>query len=260
LQLDLEGGSRTVSGAGLHGAEVSALAVEEEVVAAVLGDGRVLVSRDGGTRFEPPVDGLVGTHAVLARGAIWVRTPARGLAVSVGGGPFQRRSVTGAVAALSGDGESGVLALMVDGAGVPVALLRGRPDGSIDAQPVSAPEACGPELVAARGGFVAYPGRRGVVRLGGDGLWRTIPWEGSVTALAFVDDKGSLVAATYADSDDTTALVHLGESGKAFIAARLGPGRSDGELDGRALSLACDGARGVIWVAGGFGVAAFAIR
>jgi hypothetical protein len=75
-----------------------------------------------------------------------------------------------------------------------------------------------------------------------------------------VDDKGSLVAATYSDSDDTTALVNLGESGKASVAARLGPGRSDGELDGRALSLACDGARGVIWVAGGFGVAAFAIR
>ena len=260
LQVDLEGESRSLPAAGLDRGEVSALAVEDEVVAAVLGDGRVLVSRDGGARFDPHVDGLVGTHAVLARGVLWVRTSARGLAVSVGGGPFQRRSVEGAVAALSGDSASGAMALAVDGAGMPVALLRGRPDGSIDAQPVSAPEACGPDLVAARGGFVAYPGRKGVVRLGADGVWSIFRWEGTVTALAFVDDKGGLVAASYSDSDDTTALVHLDEAGAASVVARLGPAGTDGELDGRAISLASDGARGVVWVAGGFGVAAFAIR
>jgi hypothetical protein len=78
--------------------------------------------------------------------------------------------------------------------------------------------------------------------------------------MAFVDGKGTLIAATYSDADDTTALVYLDEAGKAAVVARLGPARPDGELDGRALSVACDDARGVIWVAGGFGVAAFAIR
>jgi hypothetical protein len=260
LQVDLEGESRSLVAAGLEGAEVSGLAVEDELVAAVLADGRVLVSRDGGASFERHVDGLVGTHVVLARGVLWVRTSARGLAVSVGGGPFQRRSVAGAVAALAGDSASGAMALAVDAVGIPVGLLRGRPDGSVDAQPVSAPEACGPELVAARGGFVAYPGRKGVVRLGVDGVWRVFGWEGTVTALAFVDDKGGLVAASHSDSDDTTALVLLDESGAASVVARLGPAATDGELDGRAISLASDGARGVVWVAGGFGVAAFAIR
>jgi hypothetical protein len=30
--------------------------------------------------------------------------------------------------------------------------------------------------------------------------------------------------------------------------------------DGRTLAIACDDSRGVVWVAGGFGLAAFAIR
>ncbi|MGO9833931.1 MAG: hypothetical protein ACLP1X_06930 [Polyangiaceae bacterium] len=260
LRVDLEGESRAAPGRGLHGAEVTALAVEEETVAAVLGDGRLLVSRDAGATFQPHAEGLVATDAVLASGALWVRTSARGLAVSVAAGPFQLRSVEGAVTALSGDGEAGMIALTVDGAGLPLAFLRGRPDGSIESQAAGATEPCGPELVAARGLFVAYPGRRGVVRRGPDGAWRAHAWEGVVTALAFVDGNGSLLAATYSDADDTTALVHLGESGKAAVVARVGPARPDGELDGRALSMACDSARGVIWVAGGFGVAAFAIR
>jgi hypothetical protein len=259
LRVDLEGESRAVSGRGLQGAEVSALAAEEETVAAVLGDGRLLVSRDAGATFQPHAEGLVATDAVLASGALWVRT-SRGLAVSVAAGPFQLRSVEGAVTALSGDGESGMIALTVDGAGLPLAFLRGGPDGSIESQAAGATEPCGPELVAARGLFVAYPGRRGVVRRGPDGEWRAYAWEGVVTAMTFVDGNGSLIAATYSEADDTTALVHVGESGTAAIVARLGPARPDGELDGRALAMACDGARGVIWVAGGFGVAAFAIR
>jgi len=260
LQVDLEGESRAIPGRGLQGAEVTALAVEDEVVAAVLGDGRLLVSRDAGATFQPHAEGLVVTGAVLAAGALWVHTSARGLAVSVAAGPFQLRSVAGAVAALSGDVESGMTALTVDGAGLPLALLRGRPDGSIESQAAGALEPCGPELVAARGLFAAYPGRRGVVRRGADGTWHSYGWEGQVTAMAFVDGKGTLIAATYSDADDTTALVYLDEAGKAAVVARLGPARPDGELDGRALSVACDDARGVIWVAGGFGVAAFAIR
>jgi len=260
LRVDLEGESQSLPARGLRGAEVSALAVEDQVVAAVLGDGRLVVSRDGGVRFEPPAEGIVATDAVLARGALWVRTAARGLAVSVAAGPFQRRSVSGAVVALSNDGESAVMALVVDEAAMPVALLRGGPDGSIERQPVSAPEPCGPEVVATRGPFVAYAGRRGVVRRDANGAWRSHRWQGSVTALAFVDDKGGLIAATYSDADDTTGLVYLDELGHASVVARLGPARSDGDLDGRAASMACDDARGVIWVAGGFGVAAFAIR
>jgi hypothetical protein len=260
LRVDLEGQTQALAGVGLPGAEVGELSVEGDIVAAVLGDGRLLVSLDGGATFQPRAGGVIAADALLAGGALWVRTSARSLAVSVESGPFQRRSVAGVVAALAGDGESGVVALTVDDAGAPVALLRGRPDGTIESRPAGAPEPCGPEIVAVRGECVAYPGRRGVVRRGPDGVWRAYRWEGTVTALAFVDGVGSLVAATYSDTDDTTGLVLVDEAGKISVVARLGPAGADVELDGRTLSMACDDARGVLWVVGGFGVAALAIR
>jgi hypothetical protein len=95
-----------------------------------------------------------------------------------------------------------------------------------------------------------------------------------VTAIAFLDDDGTLVAAAYAEGDDTTALVRLAAgSSQATVVARLGPppaGRAadsgdspeqqEPDADGRVVALSFDEARGVVWVAGGFGVAAFAVR
>jgi hypothetical protein len=81
-----------------------------------------------------------------------------------------------------------------------------------------------------------------------------------VTALAFVDDAGTLAVASYSDADDTTALVRLDAAGRAAVVARIGPARAEGEADGRVLAMDYDEARGVVWVAGGFGVAAFAVR
>jgi hypothetical protein len=260
LRVDLEGGSQTLPALGMHGSEVGALAAEDGVLAVVLGDGRLLLSRDGGMRFEAPAEGLGATDAVLVSGALWVRTASRGIAVSISGGPLQRRSVGGAVAAICADGESGMVALAVDAAGVPTALLRGLPDGSLESQSLAAPVASGRAIVAARGPFVAYSSRRGVLRRGADGAWHAYEWEGQVTSLVFVGGDGGLIAATYSDADDTTALVHLAESGKATVVARLGPSTTDGDLDGRTSSVAFDDARGVLWVAGGFGVTAFAVR
>lgn len=123
-----------------------------------------------------------------------------------------------------------------------------------------APEARAPAVMARRGSHVAYSSRRGgVVRGGPDGRWRACPWEGRVTALAFVDDRGTLLAATYSDADDTTALVRLDEQGRASVVARVGATRSDPESDGRVLAMAHDAAHEVVWLAGGFGVAAFAV-
>jgi hypothetical protein len=51
---------------------------------------------------------------------------------------------------------------------------------------------------------------------------------------------------------------------RAQAGADAVPGAEDGleglETDARVLALAYDDARGVVWVAGGFGVAAFAVR
>jgi uncharacterized protein RhaS with RHS repeats len=85
-------------------------------------------------------------------------------------------------------------------------------------------------------------------------------WEGRVTALSFVDDGGTIVVATYSEVDDTTSLVKLDTDGRASVVARIGPSHPDADADGRVLAMAHDEARGVVWVAGGFGVAAYAMQ
>ena len=145
----------------------------------------------------------------------------------------------------------------VDGLGSGVASLAAEvaePDASevVDA----AVPAIGDRLGDAR----AIAGARGgVVRDQGDGVWEPFPWPGAVTALAMLDDRGTLVAASYSDGDDATALVRLDEAGIAVIVARVGATRSDPESDGRVASMAFDAARGVVWLAGGFGVLALSV-
>jgi hypothetical protein len=119
---------------------------------------------------------------------------------------------------------------------------------------------------------VAYTGAPGgksaVVRRTADGVWRSFAIAGRVTALAFVDDVGTLVAAAYSDADDASALVRVDPAGGIAIVAQIDAGRSGaGEglerrprADGRVAALALDEAHGVLWAVGGFGVAAFAVR
>jgi hypothetical protein len=77
--------------------------------------------------------------------------------------------------------------------------------------------------------------------------------------MAFVDDDGTLLVAAYSEVEDMTGLVRIDASGRLSVVARVGALRDQGESDGRVLSLACDDARGVVWLAGGFGVAAFSM-
>jgi hypothetical protein len=304
VRVDLEGTSQTLPVSGLDVETVRVLAVEGERIAALVDGGGVRLSRDGGVSFAPVAEGRVVADLALVAGALWVRTRAGALlrvdGERPGGGLPLETGVDSrqpVVAAMACDGASGVAAIVVDDAGQVTGLLRAGPEGDPILEPVEAPEPARlPAVLAVRGAYAAYAGRRGgVVRRGADGVWTTYVWEGHVTALAFVDDAGTLAAATYSDVDDTTALVCLekclekqragGGDGPAesrmSVVARIGPARSDasfaegpesvetgapgaaeGELpsDGRVLALAYDDARGVVWVAGGFGVASFAVR
>jgi hypothetical protein len=219
-----------------------------------------------------------GALAAVRGGAVDVEAPPAGSPVTV--------------RALARDAAGGVAALAADDAGRVSGLVRARgtDDGAVASEALAAPEAVGAHVVlAVRGAHVAYTGRRGgIVRREGDGTWAVHRWEGHVTGLAFVDDAGTLVAATYSEADDTTALVRLDAGApaaagasrgpRAEVVARLGPARAepgvhalagadDGEGEGGGAggdacvrALAYDEARGVVWVAGGFGVAAFAVR
>ena len=75
-----------------------------------------------------------------------------------------------------------------------------------------------------------------------------------------MDDVGTLIAAMYSEADDTTGLVRLDGNGFSSVVGRLGAARDDAEADGRTVAMAWDEPRGVVWVAGGFGVAAFAAK
>jgi hypothetical protein len=236
----------------------------------------VLVSLDAGTRFEALAEGIAASDVVLASGHLWMRTRSGGLVVDSthanlprssphsadAGAPIERCPIPGVAAALTCDTAGGsrlVTVLVVDDAGHPTALVRPVAGAAVRREAIEAPEAALPSSFAARGEHVAYSARRGgVVRRLARGSWAPFEWEGRVTAIVFVDDAGTLIASTYSEVDDTTALVRLERDGQAAVVGRVGA--SDPESDGRVVAMALDEARGVVWVAGGFGVAAFATR
>jgi hypothetical protein len=265
IRVDLEGGRQALRAEGLQGGRIGALAADGEVVAAVVEGGRLQVSHDVGGRFEatPMPEGVAAASVALASGVLWVRTRTGSLLSARPGKLLERCSVPGSVVSLTGDGSGGVVALVVDEAGRPATLVRGNGNGTVSWEAVQAPASRPAACLGARGDHVAYglsSARGGVVVRRRGGSWNRLSWDGRVTALAIVDALGTVVAATYSDADDTTGLVRLDGEGPASLVARLGPSRDDAEADGRTLALACDDPRGVVWVAGGFGVAAFAMR
>jgi hypothetical protein len=205
--------------------------------------GAIVAGRSDGAGAELVRVDLEGSSQVLAAQGLDVAT-VRGLA---GEGP-----------ALEATLESGAVMVSHDG-GQSFVHVTGASAAQLE--PGDPPEARVPAVRAARGGTEARAARRGGVltRIPG-GEWTAHRWAGIVTAIAFLDDAGTLLAATYSDLDDSTALVSLDAAGHAAVVARLGASRSSAESDGRVLSMAHDEARGVVWLAGGFGVATFAVR
>jgi hypothetical protein len=286
-QVDLEGAVQGLAAAGLDVSDVRSLDVERDdgralVVVAVTEGGQAFVSRDAGATFvllgaQASTDGSGAAvpepdshvlQAVIANGKVWLHTRSGELLAVVRSeaetARIERCDVGGRIAAIARDSaprNAAVAAIAIDDDGRPVAIVRGLPDGSLVRERADGPESKAPALLAIRSGHVAYAGQRGgVARSLGSAPLAAFVWEGRVTALSFVDDGGTLVAATYSEVDDTTALVKLDTDGRASVVARIGPSHPDMEADGRVLAMAHDEARGVVWVAGAFGVAAFAIR
>jgi len=271
VHVDLEGsiGALAASGWGNADPAASVLAAHGDTnrVALVLRGGRMLVSTDGGQHFEFHAKHVVVADCLFASEYLWIRTQAGGLLASRDD-TYERCALPGAVAAMAKDGARGVVGLTVaDGGGV--SIVRGESIGSLVREVVDGGPACRlPALLAARGGHIAYAASKGGIARRGPSqsatpathsghLWQCSVWDGIVTALAFIDDAGTLLAATYSDADDTTALVCVDACGRAAVVAHIGAVRGQPDSDGRALGLACDAARRVVWVAGGFGTASF---
>jgi hypothetical protein len=269
-RIDLEGACERLVASGIAARDVRGVAVDGAVVATVLADGRLFVSTDSGGRFAPAVAltsaGVAVVDAVFVSGRLWARTRAGGL-VLLGQGsepPMERCPTTGVAAALAAavmEGKIVAAALLVDEAQRPTAIVRAKDAASIRRESMGGPEVLVPVIFSARGMYAAYVARRGGVVLQKIGeAGRLFEWGGTVTALAFVDEAGTVVASTYSDVDDTSTLVRLDAAGNPSVVARIGAAHTDADSDGRTIAMAYDEARGVVWVAGGFGVAAFATR
>lgn len=271
LRVDLEGGRQALAARGLPRGRLVSLSADDSWVAAVSESGRLVLSQDEGASFEPVAvpEGVAVADVVFAAGILWVRTRTGSLLAARPGRVLERRVVPGLVVAMMGDGPRGIVALAADETGRLGTRVRGTdeltctPVQALPGRAVTLGTALSSSLLGARGDHVAYAtstARGGAVLRQHGGPWQRFAWEGRVTAIAFLDDAGSLFAAVYSETDDTTGLVHVDPAGKASIVARLGAARDDADSDGRAAAVTFDDPRGVVWVAGGFGLAVFATR
>ncbi len=271
VHVDLEGSYTVLNAAGLNGADVEALANDgtgRGVLAMVLRGGRLVTSSDGGAHFDHHAS-MTATDCVVTLGLVWARLQ-EGSLVAMGSRGFERCSLPRPVTAIARDGAAALVALMAPdegghwaiatvGAAAELAVAPIVDDGGHEI-PRGGSEPREHAVLAARAGHIAYCARAGIVRRLAGGRWCPFAgWEGTVTAMAFVDDGGTLLVATYSDVEDVTGLVRIDAAGRLSVVARIGALRDQGNSDGRVLSLACDDARGVVWLAGGFGVAAFSM-
>jgi hypothetical protein len=264
LRVDLEGACQTASHEGLTG-EVRGLSADGDLLVVRSESRELFASREGGA-FERIPGRAEVEDFVVASGVVWARSDAGRLMSFVPGqGSFLEHTTRSAVVSLCDSGAGDVAALVAGGGGA-IELVHGRSDCSIGTEVITLDEKTATfgaplgGVMAARGTRVAYATRGGVVSGSPSGDWRWQPLVGSIVALCFTDGSSGLVAAVYVDAEDTTGLVSLDGEGPPQVMALLGPTQADIESDGRALSFACDETRGVVWVVGKFGLAAFSIR
>jgi hypothetical protein len=261
VRVDLEGACQALAGAGPGDSEVVSLVATGDDLAVVLKSGALLASRDGGASFAPVLEGVPVAEVLGAGGGLWIRTR-DGKLLRSGPGALDPAAIplAGFVSAIAADGASAWALLSADESAPPVALMHVWPSGAGERQTIDG-AGDGPRLpMAVRADWVAYGGRRGVVRRDKEGHRQFFGCEGTITALAVLDESGTIVAATYSEADDTSGLIRIDPEGRSTVVARIGADTDDPEHDGRASALSFDEARGVVWVAGGFGIAAFAVR
>jgi hypothetical protein len=267
--VDLEGTYGKLDASGFDGRDIEVLAndgTHRGIVAAVLQGGALATSADGGSRFVVDASGLVATECVVAVGRVWIRTDT-GLLAVLAGERLESCAFPSRITAIASDSAAGVLALARDDGGHRLlATFRGDSSFTTETLPddeggsFGAAEEPAHVTLVARASHIAYCSRGGVARRLANGKFQHfLGWEGRVTAMAFVDDRGTLLIAAYSDIEDTTGLVRIDTAGRLSVVARIGAMRDQIVSDGRVHGLACDDARGVVWLAGGFGVAAFSM-
>jgi hypothetical protein len=269
--IDLEGGCEKVAAVGLDGGDVTRLWARGSEVVATTEEGGLFVSRDAGASFVAvsswralvrPEEAAAGIEVALGEGELWGRTAQGGLLWSGDLGATWKNVDAGGFVAAVGVDEAGALVAIVQALrGAEVA--RGRrgalghtalPEGMVPAT------LAGRLQVAARGSEVALliEGRAVQLSFDAGATWARAAGTETATALGWPKEEGSLLVGLYDDRQERTWLARISSRGETRVVAEVTG--ANPEIDGGILALACDDARGVVWVAGGFGLMALQPR
>jgi hypothetical protein len=266
-RIDLEGGKERLLAVGVHDREVLRVLAEGSRVVVTTEGAGLFVSRDGGASFSGadgwralvrPDEAAVGIEVALAADELWGTTAQGSLLWSRDfGGHWEKVDGGGFVAAVCVDDARKLVALVRTLGGAEV--TRGRRGQLTHASLPSdlvPPELPGRVLLAARGPEVAIAIEGSPVCVSLDGVsWVRVPGTETATALGWQKDEVVLVVGLHDAVQERAWLARISARGDVQVVAEVYGARPDGE--GGVLSLACDDARGVVWIAGGFGVAAF---
>lgn len=261
-------------GLGANETRVLALAFRARVCAVVTTRGELLLSRDRGETFvaAEAFRGLVGQGDGLANVGLGCEGREVHLLSDGGtrltsgdGGTTFRRIERSTLLTLTTMPDGSIVAVGADPSrGLELLVSEQDPTRwSAHELPASViPVAAAPNpVIAAARGAIALGSEAGLsVSRDAGATFTSIHGCAGTVAVAFVGDAndGALVAAVYREAEDRTYLVRVTVDGLAEIVDDVGakapPAGDDAEALGRATSLGWDATRGVLWVAGPFGV------
>jgi len=271
FRVDLEGGVDKLSAKGLDRGDVSRVSALGSAVVVTNEEGEPWVSEDRGASFRPvvawralvrPDEAAAGIEVVIAHanGEVWGRTAQGTLLFSADlGASFEVVDLGGFVAAVAVDAAGQLAALVRTLRGSE--LARGPRKALVHTSLTGAllpDELAGKVQIALRGADVALApeGRTLSLSLDGGVTWSRVQGTSSATALAWSKEEGCLLVGLFDERNERAYLAHVSPRGEPRLVAEMTAAPPD--VEGGIQALAFDEARGVVWIAGGFGVTALA--
>lgn len=273
VRVDLEGATERLAARGLRGGELTRVVVAGDEILVTTERGGLFVSRDEGASFSElsgwralvrPEEAAAGLDVVGSASGLWARTAQGSLLSSTSrGARWEKADVDGFAQALGLD-DAGEPVVLVRALGASELLRRtgqeaGRWVRSALPLELLAPAMSGAASVVARGKAVAVAIEgEGVLRSLDGGPWSRLAGTEAVTSLAMLDASGTVVVAIdTTEPEAQSSLLRVAADGEPRVVA-VWEERPEGEAGATAVTaLAVDDAHQVVWVAGGFGVAAF---
>jgi hypothetical protein len=275
LRVDLEGAVDKLVANSLSGGDITRVWAHGAAFVVTTEEGGLFVSpsldRKGGATFTRvdawrrlvrPDEAAAGIEVVMAEGELWART-AQGMVLFSRdlGASFEVVDLGGFVAAVGVDAAGALVALVRTLRGAE--LARGRRGALTHVAlrgALAKEELAGKVQLAARGLDVALAPEGKPVSLSLDGgvSWARAAGTETTTAMAWAAAEGCLLVGLFDERQERAFLAHVSPRGEPRLVAEMTGAPPD--VEGGIHALACDDARGVVWVAGGFGVAAFTPR